>query len=570
MSKKALIFLMMLFICIPPVKIKAADAVPEEGIEDIKENPNQFEKGVYKAAGEEKGPQVQKGQGFDFKAPEILIKGQIDTKIILKREMSALENLQDVKNILYEKERVEMPEYYLKEDTLNPTNMEISQEKDFVGRMKISAGSFNNFLFDGVAGKSFDSVNSGILRLFHNNHDNEKVNDRDTYSNNNLLDARFNTAHGPVDAVYSVGGIYDEFSNPFPENLMGSRASNTAVSAGASYQGEIGDTAFSTFVKYLNFSQTSATNGSIYRENRVRNKISLDREFEIEKGRMAMALFDIDWHAGRAYAGGKTYDSVFDADCSIKGVLRFEPAILQFGVRIQDDNFSYNEFRLSPYFNLNYDVAPYAALYFVFDPSMKAPDYTEELKTHFTAFDPDTKVPYENLGFRAGGTLNLFELFFNAYYGQRSVNNYAYYDESGQKGIFILKNTDLDYSYAGVNAETLKAAGFRAEAQYLYRGIINSGAVVTDFSRHFASFRLFYERGGWETGVTAHGESDSYGTSTAKVPAFANIDLSLTKKLSDNVSVFGYVNNVLNNNSYVLYYYKDLGLNLGVGLTLNY
>jgi len=49
------------------------------------------------------------------------------------------------------------------------------------------------------------------------------------------------------------------------------------------------------------------------------------------------------------------------------------------------------------------------------------------------------------------------------------------------------------------------------------------------------------------------------------VPAHCAVNLALSKKLTDNFKVFGYVNNLLNNPYYVLYYYKEPGLNLGLG-----
>lgn len=98
-------FMMPLILC----------ADEKDAITDIQEERS-FASGEYKVSDEGDTINVKKGEGFDFKVPEILITGQVDTKILLKREITSLENLQDVKNVLYEKEKIEMPYSYLKEE----------------------------------------------------------------------------------------------------------------------------------------------------------------------------------------------------------------------------------------------------------------------------------------------------------------------------------------------------------------------------------------------------------------------------------------------------------------------
>jgi len=48
------------------------------------------------------------------------------------------------------------------------------------------------------------------------------------------------------------------------------------------------------------------------------------------------------------------------------------------------------------------------------------------------------------------------------------------------------------------------------------------------------------------------------------------VDADVSWKLSGLITVSAYINNLLNNNYYLLYYYNEKGLNLGLGIELNF
>jgi hypothetical protein len=182
-------------------------AADEDDVTDVQEQKS-YVKGAYTEGAEGDTLNVKKGEGFDFKIPEIIITGQIDTKVLLQRETTSLEDLQNVKNVLYEKERLQMPYSYLREEELAPQNEDKARARDFVGKIKLLGGTYSNFLASGILGKAFDGSNSVVLRITHQNTDNDWIHDRLTFKNLNSAALFYTTAYGGLDAIYTIKGAF--------------------------------------------------------------------------------------------------------------------------------------------------------------------------------------------------------------------------------------------------------------------------------------------------------------------------------------------------------------------------
>ncbi|MBN2754129.1 MAG: TonB-dependent receptor [Candidatus Goldbacteria bacterium] len=560
---KKLIMLMIIIIFNAVICFSAA----EDTIEDVNEQPGQFKDGQYKAGADEPAPAVTKGQGFDFKAPEILIKGKIDTKITVKREMRALENLQDVKNVLYEKEKVGIPEYYLKDGAFGLHGVR-EKESDFAGRVKAYMGSMSTLFLDAMAGKNLGDNSAFTARLSHFNRDNEPVNDRKTWLSSSGLDLSFSAAHGSVNAYYTAGAGFNARLNPFPDNLFGSQLNRGSAFVAALYSGELNGYFYDAGFKYSHENISSVSGGGIYRENRGSVHIDAEKDFEIEQGRRVRAFASFKSRLSNIFSAGENYPSAFNMDLALKSVFNFDPVSLMLGIRLQDDALIINTMRVSPYLNINCPVFSVAEFYFIFDPKMNAPDYSAA--QDYTYINRDFRIPSENISLKAGGTLNLFEVYTDIFFGMKSADDYGYYEESSEKGAFVLVNADIDYTYAGISVQTLKAGNFSFNAEYTYKHIIKASAKINNFAGNIFSVKAGFEKYGWLASVRARGESASYGKNGFKNPAFLGLDLSLSKKIADNIKVFGYANNLLNNSQYVLYYYKEPGINLGLGAEINF
>jgi len=558
---------LIIFIIITLLNAVLCFSAAEDTIEDVNEQPGQFKDGQYKAESNELLPAVTKGQGFDFKAPEILIKGKIDTKISVKREMRALENLQDVKNVLYEKEKVGIPEYYLKDDAFGLHGVR-ETESDFAGRVKAYVGSMSTLFIDAMAGKNLGDNSAFTARLFHFNRDNEAVNDRKTWLNDNDLDLSFSMKHGVVNAYYTAGAGFNARLNPFPDNLFGSQLNRGDAFIAALYSGELGGYFYDAGFKYSHENISSVSAGGVFRENRGTLYIDAEKDFEMEQGRKVRAFASLKTRLSNIFSAGENYPSAFNMDLAVKSVFNFDPVSLMLGIRLQDDMLTLNTMRVSPYLNINCPLFSYAELYFIFDPKMNAPDYSAA--GDYTYINRDFRIPSENISLKTGGTLNLFEIYTDVFFGMKSVDDYGYYEESSEKGAFVLVNADFEYTYAGISIQTLKAGNFSLNAEYTYNHIIKTSAAVNNFANNVFTVKANFEKYGWMASAQAQGQSASYGKKGAKNPAFCGLNLSLSKKITDNIKVFGYVNNLLNNPQYVLYYYKEPGINLGLGAEFNF
>ena len=140
--------------------------------------------------------------------------------MLLNREMTSLDDLRSVKNVLFEQDRISMPYSYLREEELAPQNEEKLAAKDLDGKIKVESGTYGNFLLDGTLGRAFDDSNSALLRIKHDNVDNEIINDRLTYRNTNSLECLYSTVYSPFEAKYLLDGEFDRYSNPYPSNAV--------------------------------------------------------------------------------------------------------------------------------------------------------------------------------------------------------------------------------------------------------------------------------------------------------------------------------------------------------------
>ncbi len=565
---KKIIILLMAALFAAPAYCADSEA---DAIKDIQEKPV-YEKGSYAASEDTTTLNAKKGEGFDFKVPEIIITGQVDTKIMLKREITSLENLQSVKNILYENEKIYMPDYYLKEEALTPKALEMAANRDFVGQLKLLAGSYSNIFADGIIGKAFDKDNKVVVRVMHNNFDNERVNGVDTYKNINNADLYYSTKYDFVDAVYRLGGDLSVYSSPFPADPAYARSQsvNEAL-ASAGYSFGLEKYLINAAVSYQYLGILKDGGGYVFKENRTSLKASVERDFDIDGGSKVKLVSMLDgWHANQSY-GNELRDNCMNLNIFAKGILYLEPWVVQIGLSLRDFKLADNYFALNPYIKANYDILPDLSAYAEFTPEMAIPDYAAMLPGHFIKPASGIKPTTENIDLKAGVNFNFFEVFFNAYYGYKSLKDNIYLDEIPGTGIFEPLNNSLDYSFAGIELETLKLKGLTISAGYEYRNIVSADTqAVTYLPNNEFNLKLSADIFEWTFKTSAALRSGTYGTSSKRLPACAVIDLSLSRKINDFLTVEGYINNVLNNSYYLLYYYKEKLLNLGIGATLNF
>jgi outer membrane receptor protein involved in Fe transport len=549
----------------------ASDAEPDS-ITDIQEKPS-YEKGAYTAGTEGNTTTVKKDEGFDFKVPEIRITGQVDTKNMLKREITSLEDLQSVKNILYEKEKIYMPDYYLKEESLSPKALDIPADRDYIGQLKLSAGSYTNILADGIIGKAFDKDNKAVFRMTHNNFLNNSVNNRDTYDNLNFGDLFYATKYDFIDAVYRVNADISSYGNPYtdaPGNIFGKEMDTSDVSLTASFSGKADEYGFSGTMGYTYFNTENDLKEKIYKENRTVISALIDRDFDIDKGRKMKLVSSLDFWAAEQRMAGTVYQGVVNADLLVKGILYFEPVVVQVGLRLVDYRLTGNNFYLGFYLNANYDIMPDLSIYAAMDPTMRAPDYTLLMPGNFLL--PDAVKPSTDLlDIKTGINWNVAGVFVDAYWGYKTTNDSLMLDEVPGARYYTLLNNDLEYSRAGISVEALKLKAISLNVSYEYKNIIKTGAYTqTYLPQNEFALKGSYELAEWNFNLALKMLSGFMGTQLYKAGAYAVIDASVSRKINGMLSVTGYINNLLNNNYYLLYYYKEKNINLGLGVTLNF
>ncbi|MCE5300546.1 MAG: hypothetical protein LLG37_06715, partial [Spirochaetia bacterium] len=329
--RKILLSLMLLF---APACVFAAEAAEDkDDITGIEEKAG-FEKGAYTAPADAQAGtiNVKKGEGFDFKVPEILITGQVDTKVMLKREIISLEDLQSVRNVLYEKEKIYMPDYYLKEEALSPQTLDTPADRDFVGKLTLLAGSYSGFFADGVIGKAFDKNNRAVLRLTHENYANERTNDRDTYDNLNYADLYYSTRYDFIEAVYRVNCRFDRYGNPYPSNIFLNTLSLDEVSLGTSMTGTFAGIKGSASLGYLYFGMLNSASSYVYKESRFTAALSAERDFSTDIGSKIKVIASLNGYGGPQFMDGAERPSA-SVNLFTKAIMYFEPVVLQLGVK---------------------------------------------------------------------------------------------------------------------------------------------------------------------------------------------------------------------------------------------
>jgi outer membrane receptor protein involved in Fe transport len=553
-----------------PAMLHAASG-DADTITDIQEKAG-LTKTAYSPAAEGDTMTVKKGEGFDFKVPEILITGQVDTKIMLTREINSLEDLQSVKSILYEREKIYMPDYYLKEESLSPQALELSADRDFIGQLKLSAGTFNTLSGSSLLGRAFDADNKVILRLNHDSFMNERVNDVDTSEDLNSGELFYSTKYDAYNAVYSLSGAVSNVGNPFPADIFGRELNDYSAGVNASFSGTIMDYNFNAGAGYAYFNALSGAGGAgnIYKENTVLFNVSGDRDFELSSGKKIKLTGGLDVKAGQQTLGGTDYSGSLDMDFDLKAVLYFDAITAQGGVKALGYRLKDNYLSAAPYLNLNFMALPDISLYFTFDPRLTTPDFASMMEGKFVAPSAGVKPSTDSANIKTGLNATLFGFFTDIYWGYRNTDNYITLDESGSSGYFIPVNCDVEYSLAGFSVEAMRVSGIKLGVSYEYRNMISSSTTVTYLPLNEAAVKGNYETGNFTFGLKARLLSSFYGTTTAKAPPAAVVDADVSWKLSGLVTVSGYINNLLNNNYYLLYYYKEQGLNLGIGVELNF
>ncbi len=559
-------FLLMICFVTAAFSVFAAENKKEDitGIEEEKH----FEKGEYKAEGKGDTLTVKKGEGFDFKIPEILITGRVDTKVMLKREMRSLENLQEIKTMLYEDERVEMPYSYLKESELGPQG-ERAENRDFVGRLEVSGGTMYRLYGSGIIGKAFDPDNSLVISARHENHNNPVENDRVTYQNLNSARLFYKTLYYPVKAVFDIRAGIGGYTNPYPENIFTGEYFRKNAEAKALFSAGAGGFDFDAGASYSYLDNFSAGGELIFRERRAAGEINMERDFKIAGQRKVKTIITASIYGSDIFTRGAGSRGIFDLDILLKGIFYFEPFVFQGGLRAQDHSCGENYYRMSPYLRANYDISPKMSVYANFTPQLKPADYMNIMEEPFIAANTDVKPAGEYADFKTGAHALAGNIFFDVFYGYKSVKNNIYLTRPDKNGPVTLRNNDIEYTYTGIRAETIKSGNFSLSAGYTYRNILKSGTpVITYFALNRINAGVSYGAGGWKGELRITGESDRYGSPDKKLGGYFDIDVEISKKINDNVVVSGYINNVLNNNYYLLYYYKEKPINLGLSAVI--
>lgn len=565
MTKKFLIMQFILIFCFLLAFIFAEE---EDTITDIEEQKH-YEKGIYSVESKGDTFTIKKGEGFDLKIPEILITGQIDNKILLKRETTSLENLEDVKSVIYEKSKITMPYSYLNEEQFSPHFQTISKLRDFFGKVKITAGSYNTMLADGTLGKYFDENNRFLFKLYHFNNDNEIINDRNTYNNLNSFSFYYGTRYDEFNVLYRIRFNINQYSNPYPLNEFLSLYNLRNFIAGVNFSGDIGWIAGDLSLIYEYFDQINFSNIYLYKENRFNFKFSFEKDFNVVQQKRVKATLTADLYGGESFFSNKIYNPIY-LDFIFKAILYYEPFVLHGGVKIQNFKLANNEFRMSPYVFANYDFFYGISFYAVFKPQMNIVSNIDALTMPFIVANDFYKPELENVNLRTGININLFEIFFDIYYGYKSISDYLFLDKKNESYVFTHFNCNLDYSYFGLSVESLRINELKILLDYTYNNIIYSSRNVTYIPYNIIELKIIYQPVGWEFSVSAKGDTSQYGTTNEIMPSYLVVDLSVAKMISDNFTVTGYINNILNNNYYLLYYYKQRKINLGLGVIFKF
>ncbi len=563
--KRIIFFIIVFVLIILPVFSREED----EGISDILETKH-YEKGKFVTDKEGNTLEIKKGEGFDFKVPEIVIKGQIDTKIMLNREMRLLENLQEVKNILYEKEKIFLPEQYVKEEKIMPHKKEINIEKSLSGKLKIAIGTYGNIFAEGILGSILDENSDIVLDVLHNSYKNEIINDRITAVNTNEIFTLFKTKYDFLNAIYGLKINFLRFENPYPDNFFKNLYLLDDINANADFSTEIMDYVLSFKLKYNYFSQSKGDNTYIYKENRFTNNIDFSKDFLFKEGNKVKFVSEIFYFISNIFLFDKEIIGSYNIDVLLKGIFCFEKIVFHGGIRLQNFNFKTNYFRASPFFSINYDIFPVFSIYGIFKPQMDVPDYIKNANKPFLVPDENLKPSFDSVNIETGINLNILNLNSKIYYGYKNIRDFIVLDEIEKTHIFSFYNRDVAFWFSGIKIETISNPYINFFTIYEFNDIIKKGACITYLPKSSLKFSLNLKLSDWEFDIHTYGATVQYGTTDNLILPYLKTDLLLTKNINKNFSLFGYINNLLNNTNYLLYYYKEKNLNLGIGSIIKF
>lgn len=553
-------------VLLAPVMLCAEE---KDAITDIQEERS-FASGEYKVSDEGDTINVKKGEGFDFKVPEILITGQVDTKIMLKREITSLENLQDVKNVLYEKEKIEMPYSYLKEEEFTPQFAGAQGQKDFTGRVLLEGGTYSSFGAEALAAAALGSVGDMVIRGYHENFSNQRVNSRDTYSNLNGVDFYFRTEHHPFEAVYSFSGFLNGHSNPFPSNSLGGYFDHSGAALKGSAAGAIEGFDLKGIVSY-GYSAKKSGEHFTYKENTLSLSASGEKDYMLEDDKRIKAMLSADFRGfDRVYPGGADRGG-FELGALIKAILFLEPVNMQAGLKLSGYAAGADYFWMSPYLRASFVPVSWLSFYIDFTPDMSGPDYAGFISSPYLLPSSGVKPAAENMDFRGGAYLNAAGIFTEVFWGAKGIKNNLYIDDVDSDGIFEYRNNDIEYTYAGLSAETMKIKDLSVMVSYTYRHAYRvSNNKLTYFPHNTAGIKAVYDLFEWKFTGNLKIESAFMGTSSEKIPAFALLDILIEREIAGGFTAGLEINNILNNEHYLLYYYKLKGINGTLSLSYKF
>jgi|GEM_PF-2172072 len=569
MKKNMLAIMLMLFVSI------ALNAAPaDDSVSEINEDGRQFRQGQYKAgtdAQAEPAPDATKGAGFDeIAAPEILIKGKVDTRILAVRELSSLYDMEKVRGVLYERNKVELPGGLDDEAGLSPLAEGITAERDSAFWLKLFGGTANTFLAEGLYGRAFGEKNSLVLNAGHESFDNPRLNGMDTRRMMNFFSAYYGASHGPLTAFYSLKSGFDSYGNPYAGNLFGARNDM----AYADIKGRFGygfegiDYTATLSYSYLN---SYAKGSGIYLQSSPGIDIRAKKDFSLQEKGKASAFASVYWQGGVYDSMGAQRDGNYTLKLSAYGSYFGEAYMIKAGIDAVSFFFGESVFRVAPKVHVSYEPLSFMTIYGQFSPETSAPELLETIKEMpFTAVPVIVKGIFDDIDARAGIGINAFETFMDAYAGVkktviRTVNT------ASVQGICTLTDSPAAYSYFGASVTTLRARGFTAKAGYEYRlkDTADYGApLMLALQKVYSA--VSFEASGFKIEINAAGETGKDAAPGIKIPAFLDLGAGITYDINGNISVFGRVNNLLNNPEYMVYYYKNKGLNLGLGALINF
>ncbi len=549
-------------------------APSDDLVSEIQEEGKQFRQGQYKAGTDiknESGPETQKGTGFDeITAPEILIKGKVDTRITAVRELNSMYDTEKLRGILFEKNKVELPGGIDEGSRFSPLGEKATIERENAFWLKIFGGTASTFLAECLYGKSLSGNDSFVLNAGHESYDNPRQNAVDTRRMMNFFSAYYGASYGRLTAFYSLKAGYDSYGNPYPENIFG--RSNDMSSA--DFKGRFGyfngEINYSGTLSYSYFDSYAKETG-IYGHSLPAFEIKAKKDFSLESSAKASASASVYWQGGVYKSTGETKNGNYVLKFNAFGSYSSDLYILKAGIEGVSFFFGTPVFRVAPKIYASYEPWSFITIYGRFTPETSAPLLADTIKEMpFTIVPDKVKGTFDDIDARAGIGLNFFEMFLDLYAGVkktviRTVNT------AMNPGICTLTDSPSSYTSFGMSVNALRIKGFGLKAGYEYRILDKedySAPLMLPLQIIYSA--ISFEVSGLRTDINISGENEKYAASGVKIPAYLDLGITATYDINSNISVFLKANNLLNNPEYMVYYYKNKGLNLGLGAVINF